>query len=184
MEDLKVLELEKVDLNIYEKLLKARMMFQKKNIKPKGYNEYSKYYYFELDDILPPITDICYELGVICLVTFGNELATLQFKDLKNLTEIIFTSPMSKASLKGCHEVQNLGAVETYIKRYLYMHCFEIAESDQMDGATQGQPPQTTQAPPQSNRQPQGQYNAPPQNHGQGQYQAPPQQPQGNYYYR
>lgn len=156
------------NLNIYQKLLNARVMFQKKNLKPKGYNKYSDFYYFELDDILPVITEICLNLGVICLVSFGNELATLQFKDLENFTEIIFTSPMSTAKLKACHEVQNLGAVETYIKRYLYMHCFEIAESDQMDGATTEQPP----------RQPQGQYQ------GQGQYQAPPQpprQPQGQY---
>ena len=40
---------------------------------------------------------------------------------------------MSSASLKGCHEVQNLGAVETYIKRYLYQNCFEIVESDVLD---------------------------------------------------
>jgi hypothetical protein len=41
---------------------------------------------------------------------------------------------MSTACLKGCHEVQNLGAVETYIKRYLYQNCFEIVENDELDG--------------------------------------------------
>ena len=41
---------------------------------------------------------------------------------------------MSEASLKGCHQVQNLGAVETYIKRYLYQNCFEIVEADALDG--------------------------------------------------
>jgi hypothetical protein len=40
---------------------------------------------------------------------------------------------MSSANLKGCHEVQNLGAVETYIKRYLYQNCFEIVEGDVLD---------------------------------------------------
>ena len=29
--------------------------------------------------------------------------------------------------------MQNLGAVETYIKRYLYQNCFEIVESDVLD---------------------------------------------------
>jgi hypothetical protein len=42
---------------------------------------------------------------------------------------------MSDAQLKGCHNVQNLGAVETYIKRYLYQNCFEIVEADALDGA-------------------------------------------------
>ena len=40
---------------------------------------------------------------------------------------------MSEAQLKGCHPVQNLGAVETYIKRYLYQNCFEIVENDALD---------------------------------------------------
>lgn len=182
MEELQVLETEKANLNIYEKLLNARIMFQKKNLKPKGYNKYSDFYYFELDDILPVITEICLNLGVICLVSFGNELAQLRFKDLKNDEEIVFTSPMSSAKLKACHEVQNLGAVETYIKRYLYMHCFEIAESDQMDGATTEQPPQRQQQGQQGQYQGQGQYQAPPQppRQPQGQYQAPP--PQQQYY--
>ena len=44
---------------------------------------------------------------------------------------------MSSASLKGCHDVQNLGAVQTYIRRYLYTNAFEIVESDALD-STQG----------------------------------------------
>ena len=41
---------------------------------------------------------------------------------------------MSTASpWKGCHEVQNLGAVQTYLKRYLYQNCFEIVEADQLN---------------------------------------------------
>jgi hypothetical protein len=40
---------------------------------------------------------------------------------------------MSTASLKGCHEVQNLGAVETYIRRYLYQTAFEIVEADELN---------------------------------------------------
>ena len=54
---------------------------------------------------------------------------------------------MSKANLKGNHEVQNLGAVETYIKRYLYQNCFEIAESDCLDSTMN--PNEQKQAPKQ-----------------------------------
>jgi len=50
--------------------------------------------------------------------------------------KIIFESPMSTASLKGCHEVQNLGAVETYLRRYLYQTAFEIMESDFVENST------------------------------------------------
>jgi regulator of sigma D len=58
----------------------------------------------------------------------------LTVKDISGEGEIVFTSPMSTASLKGCHEVQNLGAVETYIKRYLYQNAFEIVEADALNG--------------------------------------------------
>ena len=62
-----------------------------------------------------------------------NNSVWLDFCDLEADAKITFTSPMSSANLKGCHEVQNLGAVETYIKRYLYQNCFEIVESDVLD---------------------------------------------------
>jgi len=46
---------------------------------------------------------------------------------------IIITSPMSTAALKGCHEVQNLGAVQTYLRRYFWVAALEIVEHDALD---------------------------------------------------
>jgi hypothetical protein len=45
-------------------------------------------------------------------------------------------SPMGSASLKGCHEVQNIGAVETYQRRYLWVAALEIVEHDALDATT------------------------------------------------
>ena len=42
---------------------------------------------------------------------------------------------MSSAALKGCHEVQNLGAVQTYIRRYLWVTALEIVEHDAIDSS-------------------------------------------------
>jgi hypothetical protein len=42
---------------------------------------------------------------------------------------------MSTAALKGCHEVQNLGAVQTYIRRYLWVAALEIVEHDVVDAS-------------------------------------------------
>jgi hypothetical protein len=42
---------------------------------------------------------------------------------------------MSSAALKGCHEVQNLGAVQTYLRRYLWVAALEIVEHDAIDSA-------------------------------------------------
>ena len=121
-------------MNVFEKLNEARIRFQNSNVKKSGKNSYAGYTYYELADILPAINKIAQELKFSCIVNFTPDLATLDFVDCEKSEKITFTSPMSEASLKGCHPVQNLGAVETYIKRYLYQNCFEIVEADALDG--------------------------------------------------
>ena len=120
-------------MNIFEKLNQARLKFQAKGVKKSGKNAYAGYSYYELSDIIPAINQIADELKFCCVVNFTNDLATLDFCDLEGEGRITFKSPMSSASLKGGQEVQNLGAVETYIKRYLYQNCFEIVEGDSLD---------------------------------------------------
>ena len=120
-------------MTIFEKLNEARLRFQNAGIQKSGKNAYAGYTYYELSDILPAVNKLANELKFCCVVNFENEIARLDFCDLEKDEKITFTSPMSTASLKGCHEVQNLGAVETYIKRYLYQNCFEIVENDALD---------------------------------------------------
>ena len=117
-------------MTIYEKLAEARTRLI---VKKTGRNNFAKYGYFELADFLPEINLLAKELGFVCLVSFDAEKATMTIKDATGEGEIIFTSPMSTASLKGCHEVQNLGAVQTYLRRYLYQTAFEIVEAEQLD---------------------------------------------------
>ena len=120
-------------MTVFEKLNEARLRFQNAGVKKSGHNKFAGYTYYELADILPFINHIANELKFCCVVNFTPELATLDFCDMEGDGRITFKSPMSTASLKGCHEVQNLGAVETYIKRYLYQNCFEIVENDVLD---------------------------------------------------
>lgn len=117
-------------MTIYEKLAEARTRL---NVKKTGRNNFAKYGYFELADFLPEINLLAKELGFVCLVSFDAEKATMTIKDATGEGEIIFTSPMSTAELKGCHAVQNLGAVQTYLRRYLYQTAFEIVEAEQLD---------------------------------------------------
>ena len=117
-------------MTIYEKLAEARTRL---NVKKSGRNNFAKFGYFELADFLPEINLLAKELGFVCLVSFDAEKATMTIKDATGEGEIIFTSPMSTAELKGCHAVQNLGAVQTYLRRYLYQTAFEIVEAEQLD---------------------------------------------------
>ena len=60
--------------------------------------------------------------------------------DIEDDSFVTFTSPMGSANLKGCHEVQNIGAVETYQRRYLYVTALAIVEHDALDATTGSTP--------------------------------------------
>lgn len=143
-------------MNIYEKLQTVRVALQAKNIKKGGKNKYANYDYYELADFIPDLMRLMADNKMASVVTFTRELATLTLIDMeKPDAHIVFTSPMAGANLKGAHEIQNLGAVETYQRRYLYMAAFEIVEGDVLD-AMQGKlaPAQTQQEQPAQNTDP------------------------------
>lgn len=121
-------------MNIYMKLQQARVTLQSMNLKKTGVNKFAGYKYYELGDFLPAVNSIMNDLKMCGFVTFSNDSANLTIVNAENPEEtIVFSSPMRDASLKGAHEIQNLGAVETYQRRYLYQVAFEIVESDALD---------------------------------------------------
>lgn len=124
------------EYQVYAKLQKARIKLQSAAIKKSGHNKFAGYQYFELGDFLPTINEIFNELGLCSVISFDKELATLRIIDTDNGGSITFTSPMADANLKGCHPIQNLGAVETYSRRYLYVTALEIVEHDALDATT------------------------------------------------
>jgi len=121
---------------IYQKLSEARLAIAKKGMKKTGKNSFAGYTYFELSEILPAVNEVNNELGIVSVFNFNENLAELKIYDSENPQQfIIFTFAYSPdgASLKGCHKVQNDGAVQTYVKRYLYQNAYEIAEGDVLD---------------------------------------------------
>jgi hypothetical protein len=125
-------------MTTYQRLMKARLALQATKLSKSGHNKFAGYEYFELADFLPTCQKLLFDNGLAAVVSFGRELATLTVVDIEKPAEnpIVFTSPMSSAALKGCHEIQNLGAVETYLRRYLYVTAFEIVEHDALDATT------------------------------------------------
>jgi len=120
--------------NVYAKLMQARLKLQNTALTKSGHNKFAGYKYFELGDFLPTIQNIFNELGLCGVVSYTQDLATLTITD--GTDNIVITSPMGSAALKGCHEVQNIGAVETYQRRYLWVTAMEIVEHDVLDAVT------------------------------------------------
>jgi len=96
-------------MNVYKKLMQARIDLQNTALSKSGHNKFAGYKYFELGDFIPAIQNIFNGLGLCGTISYTNDLATLTIVDMSDLSKIEITSPMSEAALKGCHAVQNLG---------------------------------------------------------------------------
>ena len=123
-------------MNVYQKLNIARAKFHGIELKKSGHNKFAGYKYFELGDFIIPALDIFKQLDLTSIISFGKDEASMTIVDNnKPEDRIVITSPMSSAALKGCHEVQNLGAVQTYLRRYLWVAALEIVEHDALDSS-------------------------------------------------
>ena len=122
--------------SVHKKLMQARIKLQATPLKKSGLNKFAGFQYFELGDFLPQIQEIFSEIGLCGVVSFDTQLATLTITDTEDGSNIVLTSPMAEANLKGVHPIQNMGAVETYSRRYLWVTALEIVEHDALDATT------------------------------------------------
>lgn len=127
-------------MSVHKKLMAARIKLQNTEMKKSGLNKFAGYSYFELGDFVPKIQEIFNDLGLCGVVSFSAEYAQLCITDVEDGTVIVITSPMADANLKGAHPIQNLGAVESYQRRYLWMTALEIVEHDIIDSAPAAEP--------------------------------------------
>jgi len=132
-----------LNMKIHKKLMQARIELQRKELNKSGHNKFANYKYFELSDFLNEIQQIFNNLNLCSVVSFSKEYATLTIFDCDSDESIVFTSPMAEANLKGTHPIQNLGAVQTYSRRYLYVSALEIVEHDALDATTGSEAPKS-----------------------------------------
>lgn len=123
-------------MKVCKKLVEVRNELQTMPLSKSGHNKFAGYKYFELGDFLPAIQNLFKKHGLCDVISFTQELATMVVYDVEDGSSVTFTSPMGSAQLKGCHEVQNIGAVETYQRRYLYVTALAIVEHDALDAVT------------------------------------------------
>jgi hypothetical protein len=126
-------------MSVYSKLNEARAKFHELKLEKTGHNKFAGYYYFELGDFLIPALQIFNEVGLCAIVSFDKEMARMDIHDVSDADgrkSLTITSPLSEANLKGCHPIQNVGACETYSRRYLWVAALEIVEHDALDATT------------------------------------------------
>lgn len=140
-------ETKTANLNVYQKLLAARAKFLESDVQKTGKNMHLSFKYFELDDIVPTATRIFSELGLIPIVNFTSDVATMTVVNTDDPEEVIpFVAPfnqiapiVSNTGKQATNEMMALGSSITYMRRYLYMIALDICESDGID-ADAGKP--------------------------------------------
>lgn len=158
-------------LTLNEKLLKIKLELRKTLNKKSGYNQHSKFYYYQLEDFMPQVLELFSQYSIYSEYYIDTELVTVEETTVKNETEntltttkkpveyaylylqnleneddeMVYKLRTAEASVYGASAIQNLGAKITYMKRYLYMSLLDIVEPDAVDAAPQGNVDQVKQ---------------------------------------
>lgn len=124
-------------MNVWAKLLKVRSEFYAEGAKKTGKNLHAEFKYFELEDIVPVAAPLFAKYGLLLIPTFVNGNAVAQIINIDEPDETIeFIIPLQFIAEPGkfrMNEVQGVGAVVTYYRRYLYMVVLDLVESDGID---------------------------------------------------
>ena len=131
-EDLSQYEPVKIKINsVMKKLQKSRVDWQSKPRKKSGFNKFQNFKYFVLKDILPTVNEIFNKNGLYSQYNLTKDYAELIITDSSTGDYLIYKIPVQKLDNPT---MQNIGAINTYSKRYLYMNALEIEEDeDELD---------------------------------------------------
>lgn len=124
-------------MNVYAKLIEARKRFLEAGIKKTGVNRYAEYKYFTLDEIIPVKQEIFRDLGLADVISFGDTGAILTLYNVDDpLDQIVFMSQLAPDESMIKNPIQKVGAIQTYVRRYLYLLVLDIIESDGIEETT------------------------------------------------
>lgn len=127
-------------MNVYGKLIEARKRFLDAGIKKTGVNRYAEYKYFTLDEIIPAKQEIFRDLGLADVISFSSDFAILRIFNIDDPKDCIeFMSQLAPDESMIKNPIQKVGAIQTYVRRYLYLLALDIIESDGIE-ATTGNP--------------------------------------------
>lgn len=126
------------DMNVWQKLQAVRMEFLAAGSKKSGKNLHAEFTYFELVDIVPQAEALFTKYHLSLIPSFGGDMAIADIVNTDDPQQrICFSIPIrfiAEPAKFRMNEVQGVGAVVTYYRRYLYMLVLDLVESDGFDG--------------------------------------------------
>lgn len=132
-------------------IMAIRVALQKANLKKTGKNTFSNFDYYQLEDFLPKLNELMLQEEVNDIFTIEDdeyrEYAKLilikgEEKQEYKIPFTLFETPLNwkfnktindVEQVKSMQDIQYLGALNTYYKRYLYINAFGITDGEIID---------------------------------------------------
>ena len=135
LEEIEPIEKERT---LNERIISIRVKLQNSKLKKSGNNKFAGFDYFELADFLPRLNELMLEEGINDLFTIEGDEVSLTLlrgeeKQTYKMPFINFSVPVNKNGQPSMQEIQYLGALNTYYKRYLYLNAFGITDGEVID---------------------------------------------------
>ena len=145
---------EEVKRNLNESIIKIRVDLQNSKLKKSGKNKFAGFDYFELADFLPKLNELMLQEGINDRFYIKDDYATLELQKGEEINTytmpfVMFETPLTfKKDKSGnfiknkdgdymqvpsMQDIQYLGALNTYYKRYLYLNAFGITDGEIID---------------------------------------------------
>lgn len=147
-----------------ESIVSIKVKLQDTKLKKTGRNEFAKFDYFELADFLPTLNKLMFEENIndqFSIITNEFGMMTASLTLIKGDERQEYTMPFTLYStpfvfkkdksgnyikdregnyiqVPSMQDVQYLGALNTYYKRYLYLNAFGITDGEVIDKMDNG----------------------------------------------
>lgn len=130
--------------NLNESIIEIRVELQNSKIKKSGKNKFAGFDYFELADFLPRLNELMQKEGINDNFKITNDIASLTLikgeeKQEYTMPFVMFATPLNKSGQPSMQDIQYLGALNTYYKRYLYLNAFGITDGEVIDSMDNNQ---------------------------------------------
>lgn len=134
-------------MNLNESIIKIRVELQNAKLKKSGKNKFAGFDYFELADFLPKLNELMLSEGLNDRFYIKDDLAILEIQkddeiNTYTMPFVMFETPTNRREdkstgevyeVKSMQDIQYLGALNTYYKRYLYLNAFGITDGEIID---------------------------------------------------
>ena len=127
------------NINVKWKLQQAKQELQQMNIKKSGNNTFNHYKYYELEDILPPITSILIKYKLCSTYSIKDNKMYLEIADVENQETITFNTrlkeyPQENNSKKDYGTYMKIQqGLQTYARRALWLLALDIVEPNEIE---------------------------------------------------